>query len=1286
MLAAIPKGKGFKTKGSTAGPPGRGPDTTSTWWMRQGGVRLLAALTATLAASLSPSTAPLSAPAGEWQLAPPDYGPFVATPAGPLLLEAEGSGLPCNRSAPALSAVRSILNDPALQYVLDSGSEFHLIGEQDLSREGWKRVKEAIEEVYLATASGTEAASRELTGHFDVLGSVRLVHKVLKDSPAVVSMGRLIEDHGFSFHWMHGSTPVLIFPDGERLELPCHGHVPYLPPGVVDSALHKGQKLKPGAEKMSYLPCTPAIAPGPTEPSRHDDPEEPELPYAGAQSGPKDSIGHLFGHFHHDPKCWACMLGHWRASPHKRRIGESGEKYGKVTRFGELVLADHILLEAQDFWSAAGDTVCLTLLDWYTRSVGAFPATSKSGLDCNVALTEFLGDRPHNWGARRPWPARMFTDDSMELSALAKTRGSVHSKSQHYEHQTNADAEVTNQKILKIARTITVASRMPISCWNLAFPFAAVVVNVGDGGDVTPWVLRYECNFPANLYPYGALVHYRPPGDRNEVERVHKAADNSVEALFVGYTLDPVRGWAGTYKVVRLHDMLRYIKGEINSLQIVKPRDVRFPEEPTFPLIAASLQLQLQEIGQAVRAPMRPLPDLPPSASSAGAGEPPAVADGDPSEAPAIDAQSKSKAPVEIDTVESLETENWTLNDFEEAIESLDVKAKALKGELTLLEQYGGGADSNGVPVATRKSTRPRHMPTDTWERMSIPIRNQFEKELEGRRAGLRTKIEGALKAKDELRARLASLQVSEASGSSGLAKALSIPAAAAIAADSEELWAPESRLSELMSKQLPLEAPCRDQEEYWDKIHKEYNDGLWTFDKDGARRKDITYPAALAPEQTGSNNKFTPEEREAALAKLRYLLSDPVQPHRPKHAEPPPLWSALVTKALHPADPLCRTREAKAALKSELDSQIEGGTWEHENPQEYERLREEFPNAHFADLFGIIGIKNFESSNKADHSWKGRIVFGGHKIRDSAGLDVFFNELTSTPSTFQAERCLLAAHCCQEGYTIQQSDCLKAYIQAELKGVDTFVRLPKDWWPPSWFKKDGTSLYNKPYVRLVKALYGHPIAGECWHQKFASALNDLHFYEVEAWPSVFVNETDGLAVIIYVDDMVALGPPAKLETFFNRLAQQIKFDKPADLSKYLGVHHVFTHDKAAGERAYDLSMADFIRSTVDVYVQKTGKTLKAADTPYAPELPKDQTARLMTTPGEFAKHSASLLMKPLYGARAVRPDLCVAMQQLATKGEPALQFVSASRAEEQKTLRERRSSSISHAPIRYRE
>ena len=827
---------------------------------------------------------------------------------------------------------------------------------------------------------------------------------------------------------------------------------------------------------------------------------------------------------------------------------------------------------------------------------------------------------------------------------------------------------------------------MPISCWHLAFPFAAAVLCIGDGGNGSPWKDRYGEDFPANIYPYGALVKYRPPGSRNESEAVHKASDNAVDELFVGYNLDPTRGWAGTYKVVRLPDMLRFLRGESFDLAVVNPRDVRFPEEPTFPLVAASLRIQLREIGEAVRAPMQPLPDpsLLPGGAPAGEadGSPDPIAEvPDASDAPAEpDAPAapdrRDKRPLVHDDSKSLDTEGWAVGDFDDAIDSLGNKVKMLQGELHLLSQYGGGVDPQGRPVLKRKSKRPEHLFPSCWTGMSDKAKADYETELEGRRAAIRRSIQSSEKDREELKSRLGNLRVSDPPGALGVAKAL-YPPPAAISKKTEPplnatpmpsppdgesgLWAPEDQLSELIGNQLPLEAPHRDVDSFWDSLEKELREGKWTVGPDGVMSSvsqkstgSSVQPAASAVMSQASarrqSSTLTPVERDAAVSRLRYLISDPPQAHRQKSCQPPPLWSALVTKALHPADPLCRSVEVKKAVQSEIDAHVSGGTWDHKNPRELVELRKEFPNGHFADLFAIIGIKNHESSNKADHVWKGRVVFGGHKIRDSAGLDVFFNELTSTPSTFQAERCLLAAHCCQQDTTIQQSDCLKAYIQAELAGEDTFVRLPKDWWPAEWFHSDGTPRFKQPYVRLVKALYGHPIAGECWHEKFAGALRDLGFQEVEAWPSVFVNDETGLAVIIYVDDMLALGPRSKLQPFFKELAKHINFDEPADLSKYLGVHHVFAENSKSSTRSYSLSMADFIRSTTEVYEQKTGKSLKPADTPYSPDLPKDQTERLMTQPGVFAKHSASLLMKPLYGARAVRPDLCVAIQQLASE------------------------------------
>ena len=73
-----------------------------------------------------------------------------------------------------------------------------------------------------------------------------------------------------------------------------------------------------------------------------------------------------------------------------------------------------------------------------------------------------------------------------------------------------------------------------------------------------------------------------------------------------------------------------------------------------------------------------------------------------------------------------------------------------------------------------------------------------------------------------------------------------------------------------------------------------------------------------------------------------------------------------------------------------------------------------------------------------------------------------------------------------QPGYTIEQADAEAAYTQCDLKGTPTWVRLPEDRWPPSWFEmKGGTRvpIYYDPVCLLLRALYGHPDAGTYWER-----------------------------------------------------------------------------------------------------------------------------------------------------------------------------------------------------------
>ena len=101
--------------------------------------------------------------------------------------------------------------------------------------------------------------------------------------------------------------------------------------------------------------------------------------------------------------------------------------------------------------------------------------------------------------------------------------------------------------------------------------------------------------------------------------------------------------------------------------------------------------------------------------------------------------------------------------------------------------------------------------------------------------------------------------------------------------------------------------------------------------------------------------------------------------------------------------------------------------TWETSNPQELERVKAEFPEAHIARVFPVHGIKNAEDANKENHKWRVRAVFGGNHIRTTTGLPAVFQEIQSTPSTMEAARVLIFLALYFD-FVILQADCVKAY------------------------------------------------------------------------------------------------------------------------------------------------------------------------------------------------------------------------------------------------------------------
>ena len=76
-------------------------------------------------------------------------------------------------------------------------------------------------------------------------------------------------------------------------------------------------------------------------------------------------------------------------------------------------------------------------------------------------------------------------------------------------------------------------------------------------------------------------------------------------------------------------------------------------------------------------------------------------------------------------------------------------------------------------------------------------------------------------------------------------------------------------------------------------------------------------------------------------------------------------------------------------------------------------------------------------------------------------------------------------------GCCTMQADAIRAYRQALLVGVPTWVRLPRDRWPAAWNKM------HDPVVQLCLALYRHPDAGTCWEKHCDAKLGEKGFSPV---------------------------------------------------------------------------------------------------------------------------------------------------------------------------------------------
>ena len=75
--------------------------------------------------------------------------------------------------------------------------------------------------------------------------------KVLKNAPAVLSRGKLCDENGYSYEWIHGQKPHLI-ENGIRIPCNTENFVPIVVPGLSSSSSGSSSTSKTPSRERSH--------------------------------------------------------------------------------------------------------------------------------------------------------------------------------------------------------------------------------------------------------------------------------------------------------------------------------------------------------------------------------------------------------------------------------------------------------------------------------------------------------------------------------------------------------------------------------------------------------------------------------------------------------------------------------------------------------------------------------------------------------------------------------------------------------------------------------------------------------------------------------------------------------------------------------------------------------------------------------------------------------------------------------------------------------------------------
>ena len=120
------------------------------------------------------------------------------------------------------------------EFVVDSCASMHMISKKDLNSAEMDTLTKSCSPTIVITANGEVQTHEEATVYVKEL-DILLTMTVLENTPAVLSLGKLCDEHGYSCEWINGQKPHLI-ENGIRIQWNTENFVPIVVPGLLASS------------------------------------------------------------------------------------------------------------------------------------------------------------------------------------------------------------------------------------------------------------------------------------------------------------------------------------------------------------------------------------------------------------------------------------------------------------------------------------------------------------------------------------------------------------------------------------------------------------------------------------------------------------------------------------------------------------------------------------------------------------------------------------------------------------------------------------------------------------------------------------------------------------------------------------------------------------------------------------------------------------------------------------------------------------------------------------------